>query len=116
MPSTADTRNRLDTGRLSAKLLAEELAMSRDEMAQYLRVPVTVVARSPGSAKLQENLERLENLFSRVQCFLPEQKDFRGWLRRVNPELLRKPIDMLLAGQIEFLEHELWRIETGLPD
>jgi hypothetical protein len=116
MPPMANSRNRLDTGKLSAKLLADELAMSRDEMAQYLRVPVNVVSRSPGSAKLQENLERLENLLRRVQCYLPEQNDYRGWLRRLNPELMRKPIDMLLEGQIEFLEHELWRIETGLPD
>ena len=94
------------TGRYNAKRLAEVLAITQKEMAEIVGYSARGLNKNPASVKLQDALERLVLLVTRLRELLDgDMALVRIWLKAPHPALAgAKPVDYLAEGQLELVE------------
>ena len=106
------------TGRYDAKRLAEALAITQKEMAEIVGYTPRGLGKNPASPKLQDELERLVLLVTKLRELLDGDMSLvRIWLKAPHPALGdARPLEYLEKGHLELVEGLVHAIETGQPD
>ena len=107
-----------ETGRYDAKRLADALAITQKEMAEIVGYTPRGLGKNPASPKLQDDLERLVRLITKLRELLDGDMGLvRIWLKAPHPALENaKPLEYLEEGQLELVEGLVHAIETGQHD
>jgi len=94
--ATADLRS--ESGRLSARRVAEALGLPLSQLAAAIGKPRQTLWKTDDAEAIQEPLVPFERV-ARLRAVLSE-RDFRSWLNMANEQLDgRTPIDLIRAGQ-----------------
>ena len=106
------------TGRYDAKRFADVLAITQKEMASIVGYTPRGLGKNPTSSKLQDDLERLVLLVTKLRELLDGDMSLvRVWLKAPHPALGgAKPLEYLEEGRLELVEGLVHAIETGQPD
>ena len=106
------------TGRYDAKRLADALAITQKEMAGIVGYTSRGLSKNPTSPKLQDDLERLVRLVTKLRELLDGDMGLvRIWLKAPHPAFAgAKPLTVLEEGKLDLVEGLVHAIETGQPD
>jgi transcriptional regulator with XRE-family HTH domain len=109
-----ETHNR--KGDFDALKMAKVLGVSNSQMAQILGVSRQGLSKTPTSARLQPELQRLDGLLVRLKTLTGSLENTRIWLKTGHPDFAGKaPLEYLQEGNIEAVENLVEAIEIGLP-
>lgn len=110
--ATADLRS--ESGRLSARKVAEAMGLPLSQLAAAIGKPRQSVWKTDDADAIQEPLRPFERI-ARLRTVLSE-RDFLSWLNMANDELDdRTPIDVIRGGQAAVVADLAEDMLTGSP-
>ena len=109
---TKDLRS--DSGKLSAKLIADLYKVPQTDLANWLGKKKQGISKTPDADSLQKSLEYFERI-ARLRIALSDE-DFRKWLRMRN-ELLdgATPLELIAQGKLQLVVDFVADMITGSP-
>jgi hypothetical protein len=109
---TKDLRS--DSGKLSAKLIADLYKVPQTDLANWLGKKKQGISKTPDADSLQKSLEYFERI-ARLRIALSDE-DFRKWLRMRN-ELLdgATPLEIIAQGKLQLVADFVADMVTGSP-
>lgn len=109
---TKDLRS--DSGKLSAKLIADLYKVPQTDLANWLGKSKQSVFKTPDADSLQNSLEYFERI-ARLRVALSDE-DFRKWLRMPNDLLDGKtPLGLIAQGKWQLVADYVADMITGNP-
>src|SRR5260221_430356 len=109
---TKDLRS--DSGKLSAKLIADLYKVPQTDLANWLGKSKQSVFKTPNADSLQNSLEYFERI-ARLRVALSDE-DFRKWLRMPNDLLyVKTPLALIAQGKWQLVAEYVADMITGSP-
>ncbi len=110
--ATADLR--AESGRLSAKLVADAFGLSVAELSQLLERSRQAVSKTPDAESLQPLLRPYERAARLRAALSPEE--FSKWLNMANDQLEESaPVDLIRQGRVSIVADLAEDMLTGSP-
>ena len=110
--ATADLRS--ESGRLSARKVAEAMGLALSQLAAAIGKPRQSIWKTDDAEAIQERLLPFERI-ARLRAVL-SMRDFRSWLNMANKQLdSRTPIDLLRGGHADVVADLAEDMLTGSP-
>jgi hypothetical protein len=111
--ATADLR--AESGRLSARRIAEAFGLTLAQLAAAIGKARQTVWKTADAEALQRRLFAFERI-ARLRTVLSES-DFRSWLNMPNEQLgVRTPIELIRSGKADTVADLAEDMLTGNPD